>query len=76
MKTTQPWVDQVTAGVRRAIKESGLTEEHVGREAGIPNATLSRCLNGHYPLNLLQLERMAAVIGCTPLRFLELSDAA
>lgn len=66
MATRRTWASRVALLVRRAIKDAGYTEEQVGIQAGIPNSTLSRCLNGHYPLNLQQLERIADTIGVPP----------
>lgn len=66
MATRKTWASRVALRVRRAIKDSDYTEEQVGIRAGIPNSTLSRCLNGHYPLNLLQLERIADVLQVPP----------
>lgn len=72
MKTRQTWVATVTARVRQAIKDTGLTEEFVGEQAGIPNSTLSRGFNHYdrYPFNLSQLEAIAGVIGMSPSDFL------
>lgn len=76
METRQTWSQQITERVRLAIKDSGMTEEYVGQQAGIPNATLSRRLNGHYPLTIADLENIAAVIGIDPNGFMPAASKA
>lgn len=72
MESRKTWASRVTLRVRKAIETSGYTEKYVGEQAGIPNATISRCLNGHYPLNLTQIERIAAVLRVDPRDLLSL----
>lgn len=66
METSQTWSQKVTERVRSAIKDAGKTELYVGNEAGIPNATFSRRMNGHYPLTITDLEAIADVLGVHP----------
>lgn len=70
METPKTWSREVTERVRSAIKAAGMTEEFVGDEIGIPNATFSRRLNCHYPLTITDLENIADVIDVEPHDFL------
>jgi transcriptional regulator with XRE-family HTH domain len=70
MKTRTTWTRQVTARVRAAIKASGYTEEAVGDEIGVSNATFSRSLNCHRSLSLADLENIAVLLGKDPEDFL------
>ncbi|MEV0247901.1 helix-turn-helix transcriptional regulator [Nocardia sp. NPDC050712] len=70
METRQTWTQQVTARVRSAIKAAGKTEEFVGDQIGVPNATFSRRMNCHYPLTIADLEGIAEVIDVDPADFL------
>ncbi|MFJ1459688.1 MULTISPECIES: helix-turn-helix domain-containing protein [Nocardia] len=66
METDSSWWQSVAIRVRAAIARSGMTEEQVGKDAGIANATLSRSLNGHRAFTTLELQRIAEAIGTTP----------
>jgi lambda repressor-like predicted transcriptional regulator len=71
METSWTWSERVTARIRRAISESGFTEQYVGIHAGVPNSTLSNCLNGFRAFNLKQVERIADVLGISPDEFID-----
>ena len=78
METQTTWSLQVTARVRSVIKDAGLNEAYVAEQTGIANSTFSRKMNPsfpHYPLTLLDLENIAAVLGVSPETFLPFQSA-
>ncbi|MCM6776231.1 hypothetical protein NDR87_18945 [Nocardia sp. CDC159] len=76
METSQSWVAQVTARIRAAIAEAGLTEEYVGEQAGLVNSRMSRAFNypDRYPFDLGHVENFAKVLGKSPADFVPQSE--
>ncbi|MFI1914731.1 hypothetical protein [Nocardia sp. NPDC020380] len=71
MEILRSWPHQVATRVRSLIAASGHTEERVGSDAGITDATMSGRLDGHTPFTLGELERIAATLEISPARFFE-----
>ncbi|MBI4490704.1 MAG: helix-turn-helix transcriptional regulator [Deltaproteobacteria bacterium] len=53
--------NQFSSRLRRVIQASGLNPTHFAHKAGVPQGTISKCLNGHVPgpKILLRISRMS-----------------
>lgn len=54
---------QVASSVAAAIAGAGKSNRDISSGAGIPLATLSRCLNGHAPFTVDQIDRLSRFLG-------------
>lgn len=55
--------EPLTAAVRAAIEQSGLSRYEVAKRSGVNEAALSRFMNGAAGLSLATLDRLAPVLG-------------
>lgn len=59
MAPTPTYTERVAAAVAAAIEQAGTSANAVAEGAGIPQATLSRRLNGHASFLIRELEQIA-----------------
>lgn len=61
----------VANNVQTALSDAGMNPTRVAREAGIPRATLIRCLKGFYPFTVDHLEAIGSLLGREPESFMQ-----
>lgn len=74
MESKSRWSLRVTARVRKALKDSGLTDTRIAELSGIPRTTFHRRVTGVDPWNTAQLEAVAKAIEVDPDTLLTASD--
>lgn len=60
------WSQRVSKRIRQAIDASDLTDYRVAVLTGIPNSTFDRRLDGHFPWNTDEIEKIAKVLKISP----------
>lgn len=57
--------------VLRFMQEAGLNQKQLATEAGVPEPTLSRFINGHNVPSAANVLRLAKTLGCEPWELLD-----
>lgn len=68
---------RMAATVKSALRDQGITQQDASERTGIPFTTFKRYLRGTSPMDTIELEKVAALLGTTVLAlFIAAEDAA